>query len=660
MKTTRQVAALLFLSALIIQPVWAAVPNDAEYVYQGYLKQLGAEGAWDISTGSRDVVVAIIDTGVDVSHQDLTDNIFVNNGEIPNDGIDNDNNGYIDDYNGWDAVAGRGSGLASYSSNEVNKLGTNHGTIVAGIIGAVGNNALGTTGVAWHVRILPVRALTQNGDGSTKIIAQGIEYAIKMKADIINLSFVGAQTDSDLQSALQHAIDAGILVVNASGNDAVDLNADPHFPICSSLQNSAGALLGVSAVDTNYARAEFASYGSNCVDLSAIGVGLRSTRVKYVNPANGEIYLTIGGLDGTSVAAPLVTGAAALVKSELPQAKGKKIAEILMNTAKNIDDFNTTLAPGSMGKLLQLDAALAEAQRLENIIKQTQNFFAYKKISAPQTISSYSTDGKLTALTDLNNAKDLSIAVTDIAQDEPVSAQVFGSGRLTVTGVGGFNNSFYPYGTGYRKAFKAVLLKSGGNTVVGVMPANLGTDDMQIWSVDGRKLGQFRIFNDKIRSGYNISKVDWNHDGDDEILVTRSDRKSDIRLYDQRGKLLKKWDNPFATGLTIAALSDQAQPVIMVSENNSYRAQVAILNPDKNAVAQTFGTILTKGYNTEINLVSWQDPKFTNFSRIAVVYRNSREAGVKFYSPDGILRGFFSADKNNKFIGLVSQGGKLE
>jgi len=648
------------LSLLIIQPVLALAPNDAEYVYQTYLKQLGAESAWDISTGSRDVIVAVIDTGVDISHQDLVENIFVNYGEIPNDGRDNDNNGFIDDQYGWDAILGRGSGLANFTADDIHKLGPNHGTIVAGIIGAVGNNALGTTGVAWQTRLLPVRALTKNGDGSTKIIAQAIEYAIKMKADIINLSFVGAQTDSDLQSSLQHALEAGILVVTASGNDSVNLDNEPHFPICSSLQNGAGALLGVSAVDEFYARAPFASYGSNCVDLSALGVNLRSTRVKYVNQATGDIYLTIGGLDGTSVAAPLVAGVAALVKSALPQAKGKKISEILINTAKNIDDFNTTLAPGSMGKLLRLDAALAEAKRLENIIKQTQNFFVYKKISAPVAFSGYNIAGQLTAMVDLNGLKDLAGSETDFIRDDLAQAQIFNTGRLAVSQSGSLAFSFYPYGQNYKKPFKIILLKSGGNTVVGVMPASGGGDDMQIWSVDGRKLGQFRIFSDKIRSGYSLSKIDWNNDGMDEILVSRSDRKSDIRLYDQRGHLLKKWDNPFGGGLTLAALSDQEQPVIMAAENNSYRAQVAILNPDKNFVVQFFGTLNTRGAKTEINLVSWQDRQFKNFSRVAVVYKNSREAGVKFYSPEGILRGFFSANRADKFIGTASQGGQLE
>lgn len=660
MKTTLQVAVWLFMSALIIQSVWAAVPNDAEYIYQGYLKQLGAESAWGITTGSREVIVAVIDTGVDVWHQDLTDNIFVNYDEIPNDGLDNDNNGYIDDQYGWDAISGRGSGLANFTADEIHKLGPNHGTIVAGIIGAVGNNALGTTGVAWQTRILPIRALTKNGDGSTKIIAQAIEYAIKMKADIINLSFVGNQTDSDLQSSLQHAVAAGILVVTAAGNDSVNLDNEPHFPICSSLQNGPGALLGVSAVDENFTRAPFASYGDKCVGLSAIGVSLRSTRVKYVAPSSGEIYLTIGGLDGTSVAAPLVAGAAALVKSELPQARGQKIAEILLNTGKNIDDFNTTLAPGSMGKLLQLDAALVEAKRLEDIIKQTQNLFVYKKTNAPLALTSYNSVGNLTALTSLTDIKEVALTVADLSRDDPTQAQVYSNGRLDVSQSGGFGFSFYPFGVNYKKPFKIILLKSGGNTVVGVMPQSGGHDDLQIWSVDGRKLGQFRIFGDKIKSGYSLAKIDWNNDGMDEIIISRSDRKSDLRLYDQRGKLLKKWENPFSTGLTLAALSDQDRPVIMAAENNSYRAQVAILNPDKNAIAQIFGTLNTHGLKTEINLVSWQDKRFRNFSRVAVVYKNSREAGVKFYSPEGILRGFFSVNKSDKFIGLVSQGGQLE
>ncbi len=647
---------LIFLTSV----AEAAVPNDAEYFYQPYLQKMGAEAAWDITTGNQQVIVAVIDTGVDVNHPDLLPNIMSNSGEIPRDNIDNDNNGYIDDQYGWDAIEGSGSGVVAFAPDEVNKLGINHGTIVAGIIGAVGNNALGTTGVAWQVRLLPIRALTKDGDGSTKIIARAVEYALKMKADIINLSFVGEQMDSDLQSALQHAISAGVLVVVAAGNEAnLNLNLNPRYPICAEISKEGpGALLGVSAVDNNLTRATFASYGDRCVQLSTFGVGLRSTRVKYVVPGSSEIYLTVGGLDGTSVASPLVAGAAALIKSVLPEAKGKKIMEILTETGLDITDQNQTLTPNALGKLLQLDKAVYEAKKFSETLKKRELL-----------ILGRTSQGKVVSYNQAGEEKKVNIAglpqgtvysvKSDPADGLAPMLWSFTDGRLAVSNQTGGFYSFYPYGRTGRPV-QAIILKSGGNYVIATLPATFGSDDLQIWNLTGKKLGQFRVFGDKLNSGYSLAKIDWNNDGTDEILITRATRKSDIRLFDQHSHLLKKWSNPFATGLTIAALQTGEDKTIMIAESQSYRAQVAILDQATSGVAHIFGTILSRGFKTDLVLIGQSDKLFKNISKVGVYYRNVSGAGIKWYSTEGVLRGLTSLPTSLKYLGQISVGGELD
>ncbi|HJN85212.1 MAG TPA: S8 family serine peptidase, partial [Patescibacteria group bacterium] len=189
----------IFLALLIMVPsasAFARTPNDSFFSDQWYLPHIGAISAWNESTGSPDVLVAILDTGIDLDHEDLRGQIFVNRGEVANDGIDNDGNGYIDDVSGWDFYDDDRDANPIVGAND--EFGVHHGTVVAGVIGATGNNALGVTGVNWDVKMLPIRVLDSTGDGDVGDIVEGIDYALSMGADVINLSFVGSSNTRGL------------------------------------------------------------------------------------------------------------------------------------------------------------------------------------------------------------------------------------------------------------------------------------------------------------------------------------------------------------------------------------------------------------------------------------------------------------------------------
>ena len=194
----------------------ARVPNDTFYSKQWYLRQINAEAAWDKTTGSDQVIVAVIDTGVDIDHEDLRDNVWTNAGELPGNGIDDDKNGFADDVHGWNFLA---------NSNDVkphepgaSEDGFIHGTLVASLIAARGGNDVGVAGVAWNVKIMPLTALDGMGFGSSDDVAEAVRYAVTNGAQIINLSLEGYTNSTDITAALAYARSKGVLTVAASGN----------------------------------------------------------------------------------------------------------------------------------------------------------------------------------------------------------------------------------------------------------------------------------------------------------------------------------------------------------------------------------------------------------------------------------------------------------
>ena len=187
---------------------------------------LDAPEAWEITTGSRDVVIGVIDSGVDINHPDLAANIWVNPGETPNNGIDDDGNGFIDDVNGWDF----------YDNDNTPNDGNGHGTHVAGTIGAVGNNNSGIAGVNWEVSLLPLRFLGDDGSGWTSDAVAAVNYATMLKRDFginvvaTNNSWGGGGYSRTLDRAIESANDQGIMFVAAAGNQGSNNDTNPSYP----------------------------------------------------------------------------------------------------------------------------------------------------------------------------------------------------------------------------------------------------------------------------------------------------------------------------------------------------------------------------------------------------------------------------------------------
>jgi subtilisin family serine protease len=259
----------------------ARTPDDTFYSRQWYLPQIGAPRAWDRTTGSPVVVVAVIDTAMDIDHEDLKDNIWMNAKEIFGNGADDDGNGYVDDVHGWNFTN---------NSNDVRPHGagaTEHGyihaTLVASLIAAKGNNATGIAGVAWNARIMPLVALDAEGGGSTADVGRAIRYAADNGASIINLSLEGYADASEVDDALVYARSKGVLTVSAAGNaevpEGIDLDKVRVYPACLSLDAQYGTI-GVGSTDVFDERAYYANYGS-CIQVSAPGDDLFGAKPSY-------------------------------------------------------------------------------------------------------------------------------------------------------------------------------------------------------------------------------------------------------------------------------------------------------------------------------------------------------------------------------------------
>lgn len=298
----------------------ALLPNDPSFSKLWGLNNLGQTGgkvdadidapeAWEVQTGSKEILVAVIDTGVDYNHPDLLDNMWNNPGEIPGDGIDNDGNGYVDDIYGCD--------FCNKDSNPMDD--NNHGTHCAGTIGAVGNNGIGVVGVNHEVSIVAIKFLGQDGSGSSAGAAAAIAYATSLGVDVMSNSWGGGGYSSAIYDAIVAAENSGIIFVAAAGNSGSDNDVYHFYPSDYSIDN----IISVAATDHNDNKAYFSNWGKTSVDIGAPGVNIYSTVL------NGGY----SSLSGTSMACPHVAGAAGLIKAQYPQSSVVEIKDrILMGS----------------------------------------------------------------------------------------------------------------------------------------------------------------------------------------------------------------------------------------------------------------------------------------------------------------------------------------
>ena len=310
-------------------------PNDTQYGALYGMTRISANLAWDISTGSTSSVVAIIDTGIDYTHPDLVDNIATNSREIPNNGVDDDANGYIDDYYGYDFI-----------NNDSNPLDDHyHGTHCAGTVGAKGNNSRGVTGVNWTVKLMPIKVLNASGSGTLASVAAGMNYAVKRGVKIMSMSLGTSSYSSTLQNAVINARNSGVLVVAAAGNSSQDTDLYPQYPSALPQDN----ILAIAASNSSDTLAYFSNYGANTVDLAAPGDSILSTYI-------GGQYAYASG---TSMAAPHVAGMAALLLAVNPNLSYSSIKSILIGTVDPIPSMSGKLTSGGRANLFK---AVVQAQ----------------------------------------------------------------------------------------------------------------------------------------------------------------------------------------------------------------------------------------------------------------------------------------------------------
>ena len=323
------------------------VPNDPFFSQMWGLSSLGcsfcdasqqlasidATKAWDITTGSDNVVAVVLDTGVQLQHEDLSANAWVNPLEIAGNGVDDDGNGFVDDVNGWNIFDGNNRTFIDAAQDA-------HGTHVAGSIGAVSNNGIGVTGVAWHVKIMSVKFLGgAQGKGKTSDAVKGIRYAIDLRnrgvnVRVINASWGGGSESQALHQAISDANDAGILFVCAAGNDGDDIDESPRFPASYSVDQSNA--ISVGAINQGGSLASFSNFGHASVSVAAPGVSIYSTY-----PGTGFGAYT--AFNGTSMATPYVSGIAVLLWANEPSLTPAQVKQRIIDTSQPLPDLVSML-----------------------------------------------------------------------------------------------------------------------------------------------------------------------------------------------------------------------------------------------------------------------------------------------------------------------------
>ena len=298
-------------------------PNDPRFEELYALNNTGQTGGipdadidspegWELQTGSSDTVIGVIDTGVDYTHPDLDDNMWTNPGEIRDNGIDDDGNGYVDDYFGYDFVNSDGDPFDDNS----------HGTHVSGTIAGEGNNGTGITGTSWDGQIMALKFLDASGFGTTFDAIQAVEYATMMGADLTSNSWGGGGFSEGLAEAIAASGEEEMLFVAAAGNNGSDTDVFSFYPASYDLDN----IISVAATDDRDNLAGFSNFGDTTVDLGAPGVNILSTV-----PEGGY-----GFKDGTSMATPHVAGVVSLLLAEEPGLNAEEAKDIILSSVDPI------------------------------------------------------------------------------------------------------------------------------------------------------------------------------------------------------------------------------------------------------------------------------------------------------------------------------------
>ena len=589
---------ILQIYALFLTPglALALVPNDPQLNLKGGVETMQLPQAWDITQGSDNVIVAVIDAGVDIANSDLAQNIWINPGERV-DGVDNDGNGLIDDVRGWNFVKNNGDVRPIAAAGETSRIGLNHGSVIAGIIGAVGNNGIGGAGVNWRVKILPLKILDERGEGDTDLAVKAIDYAIQKKASLINLSFVGPTPSLDFIQAVRRAYRAGILVIAAAGNapegmTGADLDSSPQYPVCfDDPLKEENWVIGVAALAEDGQLAPFSNFGSKCIDISALGARVPSTVLFDPATGNNEVYG--GGWSGTSIAAPFVTGVAALVKSIQPKWGPDEIRKALLDTVDPIPG-NITRAAG-LGSVNAFKAVRYAEHGGDGGLAQG---FYIAPVKTGRGVVAHVLD------TQFKQTKSFIIA---------------------------------PAGTADVQITSGDIQASGVEQIIASASNNKGSL-VRYFQRDGKLIKEFRPFGNKERGAMSVFSTDLDGNGSDETIVGSSKLKK-VSIFEGAGKLRGTITIPETKGSVFVAADRLIDRTVVITAVQQGK-QVVVYMWDQ------FGTFLsdfTVPLETATPITIGFAPSENGSKRLYIAQQTQKSVKIYFSTLDGLVAQVISA-----------------
>lgn len=594
------------------------LPNDQDLGMMPYIHQMHVPEAWaKTGGGSEHVTIAIVDTGVDITHPELRHAIWKNKNEIADNGIDDDGNGYVDDTHGWNFVEQNNTVRPKLSGSTFSAA--SHGTVIAGIIAAEANNVIGGAGIAHKAKIMPLVAINNSGVGVIPTVVSAIEYAIAEHADIINLSLTTDEYSPELDAVITKAADAGILVVVAAGNDqsgkehARDLDMRPVYPACNDLGKTNRTVLSVGSVDQYDRLSEFSDYGSNCMDIVAPGDFIYGTTPYDPRqpPYDRPWY---AGFAGTSMSVGMVSGVAGLLQSYDASLTATELRGFIVAGVDAIDAKNPKFA-GKVG------AGRVNARRSVRLLEQyayhgTQYLdrtLARVVVSAhePVSVEFATADGSSTTRVELPDIRrirgwEVSIGYAGLAHDDarPVFA-------LAPPAGGGDDILIYDWSGVLRDSVaipdyrsggvRAELMRMDGSGAWELIIApRTGAGSVYRYSFETEQLTHIVNVNGDTHSVW--SMAGWSSSS---VLSARlafvdtgrwSDTFGSVRIYDERGSETNAFRYPVKRGnatsvsivMAYARMDGDMRPVAYVSPVRNARAYPFIRYDLRSGLKESF------------------------------------------------------------------------